>query len=82
MIPTQKYYKIEGMTCQSCVRRVKTGLEGVPGVIEAEVQLTAPQGRLTLDKDVPMNLLQRAIEHYVIEELSECSENSPLSTTE
>ncbi len=33
--------KIEGMTCQNCVRHVKTALEGVDGVDTASVSLEA-----------------------------------------
>lgn len=33
--------KVEGMTCQNCVRHVKTALEGVDGVEAAEVSLEA-----------------------------------------
>lgn len=33
--------KIEGMTCQNCVRHVKTALEGVDGVDTADVSLEA-----------------------------------------
>ena len=33
--------KVEGMTCQNCVRHVKTALEGVDGVDTAEVSLEA-----------------------------------------
>ena len=38
---TTERLKIEGMTCQNCVRHVKTALEGVDGVDTAEVSLEA-----------------------------------------
>jgi copper chaperone len=31
--------RIEGMTCQHCVRAVFTALAGVPGIIRAEVSI-------------------------------------------
>lgn len=33
--------KVDGMTCQNCVRHVKEALENVEGVSSAEVDLTA-----------------------------------------
>ncbi|MFA5353837.1 MAG: heavy-metal-associated domain-containing protein [Thermodesulfovibrionales bacterium] len=29
--------KVEGMSCEHCVRRVKKAIEGIPGVISSEV---------------------------------------------
>jgi copper chaperone CopZ len=40
-------YSISGMTCNSCVARVKESLESVPGVIHAEVSLQPPRARIT-----------------------------------
>src|SRR5918994_6065700 len=37
--PTEAVLPIEGMTCASCVRRVEKGLEKVPGVTAANVNL-------------------------------------------
>ena len=60
-------YHVEGMTCGGCVSAVRRGLEAVPGVRQAEVQLAAPQVRLAAERPVPVDELQRAIGHYRIE---------------
>jgi copper chaperone len=41
--------KVNGMTCQGCVRSVKNVLERVPGVSSAEVDLARGEARVTLD---------------------------------
>lgn len=41
--------KVEGMTCQGCVRSVKNVLESVPGVQEVEVSLERGEARVRFD---------------------------------
>ncbi len=41
--PAELRLAIEGMSCASCVRRVETALAGVPGVLEASVNLATNQ---------------------------------------
>jgi copper chaperone len=41
--------KVNGMTCQGCVRSVKNVLERVPGVSSAEVDLARGEARITFD---------------------------------
>jgi copper chaperone len=36
---TQKTIKIEGMSCQHCVMRVKKAIDGLPGVSSSEVAI-------------------------------------------
>jgi Cu+-exporting ATPase len=43
---------IEGMTCASCVRRVEKGLERVPGVTAANVNLATERASVTYDPAV------------------------------
>ncbi|OAV45267.1 heavy-metal-associated domain-containing protein [Lewinella sp. 4G2] len=59
-------YKVEGMTCGSCVNTVRKGLETVLGVQSADVQLDAPQVRLEVDRAVKLDELQAGIGHYRI----------------
>ena len=40
-------YDIKGMSCQHCVRAVKTALEKLPGVTRADVSV----GHATVDSD-------------------------------
>jgi copper chaperone len=42
--------KVNGMTCQGCVRSVKHVLERVPGVLAAEVDLERGQARVQVDQ--------------------------------
>lgn len=66
-----KEYKIEGMTCGSCVAKVKKYLENADGVIKANIQLTAPQGIIKLDHPIDVEALQSKLGKYKIEEIQE-----------
>ncbi|MFZ3287760.1 MAG: heavy metal translocating P-type ATPase [Telluria sp.] len=44
---TQASFKIGGMTCASCVARVEKALRGVPGVIDASVNLATEKASVT-----------------------------------
>ena len=59
-------YKVEGMTCGSCINTVRKGLEAISGVQSADVQLDAPQVRLEVDRVVELDELQASIGHYRI----------------
>jgi copper chaperone len=55
--------KVNGMTCQGCVRSVKNVLERVPGVFAAEVDLERGQARVQIDQArVAPGALKAAIE--------------------
>jgi copper chaperone CopZ len=41
--------KVDGMSCDHCARSVRTALEGVEGVIHAEVDLTRAAAVVSLD---------------------------------
>ena len=59
---TEATYRIEGMTCGHCVARAKSTLEGLPGVVSAEVQLTEPQAKVQFEGEVlPVSVLQTAL---------------------
>src|SRR5688572_15211937 len=47
--PTEVILPIEGMTCASCVRRVEKGLEKVPGVAAANVNLATERATVAYD---------------------------------
>lgn len=64
-----KEYRIEGMTCGGCVANVKKALEKLNDVATADIQLTAPQGKLILNNPVSVATLQKAIGHYNIQEI-------------
>jgi cation transport ATPase len=54
-------YNIEGMTCSGCVAKAKSALLMLGDVAEAEVQLTAPQATITMQKHIPTAVLQDAL---------------------
>ena len=47
-----KKLKISGMTCDHCVSHVKSALEGVEGVSDADVSLENHEAELTLSSEV------------------------------
>ena len=64
-------YHITGMTCGSCVAKVKSQLLLLGDVTEANVQLTAPQASISMQQHIPLATLQNAVGkagHYTISE--------------
>ena len=57
-----KTMKIEGMMCKHCEARVKKILEGIDGVVEAEVSHEKGTAIVTLAKDVDNSVFKNAIE--------------------
>lgn len=59
------------MTCGKCVAKVKSELLKLGDITEANVQLNAPQATISMQKHVPLNVLQQAVDkagHYQIAE--------------
>lgn len=54
-------YRINGMTCSSCVARVKNELLKLGDILEAEVQLPFPQAVITMSKHIGAGQLQAAV---------------------
>jgi copper chaperone len=52
--------KVEGMTCNNCVRHVREALEGVDGVEKVEVSLEG--GRATVQGHAPIIKLIEAVQ--------------------
>ena len=57
----KKTVRIEGMMCKHCVAHVTKALEGIEGV-KPEVSLEDKAAYLTLEKDVPDEVLKKAVE--------------------
>ena len=53
---------IEGMTCASCVRRVEKALSGVPGVVDASVNLGTERARIALADNADAAALTEAVD--------------------
>jgi copper chaperone CopZ len=54
-------YNITGMTCGNCVAKAKSSLLMLGDVTEADVQLSAPQATITMQKHIPVATLQEAL---------------------
>ena len=57
-----KTVKIEGMMCEHCEATVKKALEGVEGVVSADVSKDRKDAVVTLSKDVDDAVLKDAVE--------------------
>jgi copper chaperone CopZ len=57
-----KTLTITGMSCGHCVGHVKSALEGLDGVTEADVSLEESRANVTLSTDVPDADLVAAVE--------------------
>jgi copper chaperone CopZ len=54
-------YQVTGMHCQSCIKKITTALESLPGIQKAAVTLNPPVARVTMDEHVDIDKLQRAL---------------------
>ncbi len=54
-------YNISGMTCTNCVAKVKSELLKMGDITNAEVQLDAPQTTIHMQKHIPTEILQSAL---------------------
>lgn len=54
-------YNITGMTCGGCVAKAKNELLKIADITAVEVQLTAPQAIITMQKHIPVSVLQTAL---------------------
>lgn len=63
-----KTLNIEGMSCGHCETRVRKALENVDGVCEAVVSHERKTAVVTLDKDVPNEILKQSVgsEDYLV----------------
>ncbi len=59
--PVGYAFRVEGMTCASCVRRVERALVGVEGVVEARVNLATESAEVELSASVPPARLAEAV---------------------
>ena len=49
---TRSTYFVEGMTCDHCVRAVRTEVLTLPGVVDVDVKLST--GEITVDSEGPL----------------------------
>jgi len=55
-------YQITGMTCGNCVSKVKSALLMIPYVSEVEVSKESGSATITMEKHIPLNDLQNALD--------------------
>lgn len=54
-------YNISGMTCNGCVAKAKSELLKLGDITEADVQLSSPQATITMQKHIPVAVLQNSL---------------------
>jgi len=66
--------KIIGMTCEHCVRTVKSALYGVEGVSEVDVSLHEQRAKVKAEDHVSFESLKSAVESwgYKVVEANSC----------
>lgn len=65
-------YNISGITCSSCIAKIKSSLLKLGDVLSADVQQSTPQATITMQKHIPLHILQAAIgagSKYIITEV-------------
>ena len=55
-------FKVDGMTCASCVARVEKALAAVPGVESASINLATEKATVRAERDMPFGALSAAVE--------------------
>lgn len=71
-------YTISGMTCGSCIAKVKNELLKIPLITSADLQLTAPQASIAMKQYIPVGILQQALHkagRYIITETEKDSQH-------
>lgn len=60
--PYLQSFTVEGMTCASCAARVEKALAAVPGVTGASINLATDTARVASSQNVPLAILQAAVD--------------------
>ncbi len=56
--------KVQGMTCQHCVRTVQNAVSSIEGVSKVDVSLESGSVKVQSDRDIPVEDLKKAIEEW------------------
>lgn len=64
-------YEVAGMHCESCVAKIKSALERLPGVVSARVSLSPPQAKVDTDHSISISDLNTAVRSVGAYSLSE-----------
>ncbi len=61
---TEKYFDIEGLTCNGCVKKLKSILEPISGIEEVRVDLNNKEATLLFSKELEISSLQPSLGKY------------------
>lgn len=76
-----KAYKVNGLTCSSCERKVADSLKGIEGVEKVQVSKTEGRAYLTFSNEVDLEFLQGSLNpKYTIQASSTASKESWIKT--
>ncbi|MDQ7038695.1 MAG: cation transporter [Aquificota bacterium] len=56
--------KVQGMSCDHCVRTVRTALMSLEGVSDVQVSLETGLVRITANRDLSTEEIRRAVEEW------------------
>ena len=59
---TTSTYRVDGMTCDHCVRAVRSEVAEIPGVVDVEVDLAAKSVTLTSEGEIDDDAVRAAVE--------------------
>ena len=59
---TTSTYRVEGMTCDHCVRAVRAEVSEVPGVVDVEVDLAGKSVTVTSEGEIDDAAVKAAVE--------------------
>lgn len=67
----EKIVKIEGISCEHCVKRIEKTLQELNGIIKVKVNLKNSEFILKLDNDIDDKLLKKVIEElgYIVKKI-------------
>ena len=78
-------YNISGITCGNCVSKIKSEFLKIGDILQADIQQQSPQATIQMQKHIPLNQLQLALDkagNYRISEVDTRMENnSPVLQT-
>ncbi|RLJ69833.1 molybdopterin-guanine dinucleotide biosynthesis protein A/copper chaperone [Hydrogenivirga caldilitoris] len=56
--------KVQGMTCEHCVRTVQRAISSLEGVSKVEVFLDSGRVNVYMEKEVPLEDIKKSIEEW------------------
>ena len=61
-------FKLEGLTCEACVKLASRRFEKIPGVYNVKIDLKSGEARVLSRADLDLDILEQSLEgtHYSI----------------